>query len=1080
MFIRVKNKKGFTMIELLAVIIIVGLLLLIAVPAINKQLNSFRVNYYSKLESSVKAAGQDYISDKKFAKPTKLLYSKVISIKDLQNGKYIDEVVDYAGEACDIDNSYVVVVKTGDKDYEYHTCLKCDYDEYETKKPEGKTDYCDPAWLNNGGVEYEYSSPGSELFYVYYGTSEEKIKEKVGLTYDVVKKNDKDEVIMRAEGDPTNKDDILYPVNIGELVGTNVNDIIDLKYKLPDDTELTRKAVIYRHKAPIVTTVYAKDNIVTNKKVGDSYGYSNDEWAGKLKVSISFSNDDFEEVLNNVKIKGAEYYDSSTNKWVDTGCVVNGRTCEWTIATNFKKDVKIRVINEDGNKGEESSEYVLRVDSTSPTCSYNNGNTTWAKSKTVTQNCSDMLSGCSQVSFSMTYPTNKEKNKRFGEIAIYDNAGNEVKCAANFYVDSTPPSSCVATMTSGGSSVSNGGKATSDITFSATGTDNETDASGIKTTTWVVKQGSTDKGQLTDTNSLNNGTYSITPTCTDKAGNVTVGETKTATLYKSFTVSYDCNGGSGCPGNQTKEFNVDLTLSSTKPTRSNYTFVGWGSSASDTSSDYSAGGTYKNNSGIKLYAIWKRTLTFTFNANGASINATSKSCDIYNATTSCSITLPTITRSGFSITGFNSSASSTTAASGWGSGSKVSVSASTASTWYAITSRKISITFTNNGGSSGGATKTCTIQNSATNCSITSPAITAPSNTPTVVGWGDSANATESSWAVSTKKNVSSNDEFFAITKKGAVTRKASFNLNGATGTAPAAKECTISATYNGTAQGTSCNVSLPSNSGTYTGKTFNGWSTSSSASSGTAAGTTVSLSSNKTYYATWKNNSYTITYNLNGGTNSPSNPSSYIYGAGVGSFANPTRSGYIFGGWYSDSGFSTKVTSISSSATGNKTLYAKWTANKPSVSFSYTSGYVCPSNNDGTNDRSTRSTHCHNGIYYNRMQIRNGSYNKSTGIVSFEWRLTMNDWATSWEGGGSAKVCIAKVGSTSCYSGSLGSYNFNSGSWLSPGKSTSWKSVTVDVSNYPAGNYKVISSGDGSFSFSKLDYTNRTFFTVS
>ena len=57
------NKKGYTLIEILAVVIILGILLLIAVPAINKQLNQFRVDYYSKVESSGKAAGKDYISD---------------------------------------------------------------------------------------------------------------------------------------------------------------------------------------------------------------------------------------------------------------------------------------------------------------------------------------------------------------------------------------------------------------------------------------------------------------------------------------------------------------------------------------------------------------------------------------------------------------------------------------------------------------------------------------------------------------------------------------------------------------------------------------------------------------------------------------------------------------------------------------------------------------------------------------------------------------------------------------------------------------------------------------------------------
>ena len=62
------SKKGFSVIELLAVIVIVGLLIAIAVPVVNKQLNNFRNNYYSKLEDSIKSAGQDYVSEKRFAK----------------------------------------------------------------------------------------------------------------------------------------------------------------------------------------------------------------------------------------------------------------------------------------------------------------------------------------------------------------------------------------------------------------------------------------------------------------------------------------------------------------------------------------------------------------------------------------------------------------------------------------------------------------------------------------------------------------------------------------------------------------------------------------------------------------------------------------------------------------------------------------------------------------------------------------------------------------------------------------------------------------------------------------------------
>ena len=72
----------------------------------------------------------------------------------------------------------------------------------------------------------------------------------------------------------------------------------------------------------------------------------------------------------------------------------------------------------------------------------------------------------------------------------------------------------------------------------------------------------------------------------------------------SYTVSYDANGGSGAPSSQTKTKDVTLTLSSTKPTRSGYTFLGWATSAGATSASYQPGGSYTANASVTLYAVW--------------------------------------------------------------------------------------------------------------------------------------------------------------------------------------------------------------------------------------------------------------------------------------------------------------------------------------------------------------------------------------------------------------------------------------------------------------------------------------------
>lgn len=68
----------------------------------------------------------------------------------------------------------------------------------------------------------------------------------------------------------------------------------------------------------------------------------------------------------------------------------------------------------------------------------------------------------------------------------------------------------------------------------------------------------------------------------------------------------------------------------------------------------------------------------------------------------------------------------------------------------------------------------------------------------------------------------------------------------------------------------------------------------------------------------------YSITYHLNGGKNNAANPSVYSSTESV-SLLSPTRSGYRFSGWYTESSFATKVTGWSAGETDDKNLYAKW-----------------------------------------------------------------------------------------------------------------------------------------------------------
>lgn len=100
----------------------------------------------------------------------------------------------------------------------------------------------------------------------------------------------------------------------------------------------------------------------------------------------------------------------------------------------------------------------------------------------------------------------------------------------------------------------------------------------------------------------------------------------------------------------------------------------------------------------------------------------------------------------------------------------------------------------------------------------------------------------------------------------------------------------------------------------------------------------------NLTLYAKWSATSYRITYKLNGGKNTKSNPSTYSVTSSI-SLKNPSRKGYSFKGWYSDSRYRTRVKTIKKGTTGNKTLYAKWSKNSYRITYKLNGGKNTKSN---------------------------------------------------------------------------------------------------------------------------------------
>ena len=145
----------------------------------------------------------------------------------------------------------------------------------------------------------------------------------------------------------------------------------------------------------------------------------------------------------------------------------------------------------------------------------------------------------------------------------------------------------------------------------------------------------------------------VTPSYIDAYGS----DTLPARTWQ-WKVSYNANGGTGAPSSQTKTIDVDLKLSTTKPTRTGYTFLGWSTSKTASSASYSPGATYSSNAALTLYAVWKiNTWTVKYDANGGT-GAPSSQTKTYGQTLKLSTTKPT--KKDYNFLGWGTSTESTT------------------------------------------------------------------------------------------------------------------------------------------------------------------------------------------------------------------------------------------------------------------------------------------------------------------------------------------------------------------------------------------------------------------------------------
>ena len=349
-----KNKNGFTLIEVLAAIIILGILLVITVPTFTKYLKGFRIDYYERLEGNINTSGQTFFADNRSYRPIGLLETAIVKLGTLDSKHYIEDVSDYNGDSCDMD-SYVIVIKEGKGKYHYETCLKCSKDDYESDKT-----YCSEAWMKNDNLEYVLEE--GPTIYVYQGTPRSELKEKLKIKAWVQKTDGMGNVLATIDGreDETGEVPEIYPDDI-DTVNTDVIGEYPVTYTYGSKTT-EGKVIVYNNNKPLITIEKEKNGIKTE------YDDQNrDHWGQVLHFKFEVINSEEEELFDKsgTKITAVQWYRDETKKWEDFCISVDGKTC--VTSTDIEMDTKVKfrfVTSETDYSGIEEKN--IRIDRTVP------------------------------------------------------------------------------------------------------------------------------------------------------------------------------------------------------------------------------------------------------------------------------------------------------------------------------------------------------------------------------------------------------------------------------------------------------------------------------------------------------------------------------------------------------------------------------------------------------------------------------------------------------------------------------------------------------------------------------------------
>ena len=440
----------------------------------------------------------------------------------------------------------------------------------------------------------------------------------------------------------------------------------------------------------------------------------------------------------------------------------------------------------------------------------------------------------------------------------------------------------------------------------------------------------------------------------------------------TYTVSYFDSYGATVPSAQTKTYGTNLTLSSTKPSRTGYTFSGWDTDSSADTVVYTAGATYSTDAAVTLYAVWTPN-SYTYNIS-------------YQSTTGISLGTGTVTKNfgstysispGESFTGYTTPSAKNVA---WDSTSAKTII-------FEYTPINYTISYTLNSGTVSTANKTSyTVETSA--FTLNNPT----RKGYTFKGWSGTNLTGDSNKTVTISKGSTGNKSYTA-----------NWTINSHQFTLGTAAHVSTSGSTTSGLKNYGTTITLKAT--VDAGYGFAGWTSSNTNLISNQSSANVSFSMPDgaiTMTPSVSANQYTITYdiasNANSGdtlTNKPSTQT-YTYTGGTVTITSttPKRTGYIFKGWCRNKNSTSNLLDSGATIdqeTGNITLYAVW---EKSITIQYNI-------NEGTGATPTQQTIT---VYNTATGTSFGTFATNTGFsrsgYTFDgWSTTKNDSSTKVSG---------------------------------------------------------------------------------